>query len=408
MNVPSSSPAGRPELLAPAGNLEKLKAAVHYGADAVYAGGAGLSLRAHAVMDRDELAAAVAYAHAHGVRCYITVNIFAHNRDLDKLEDSLLFLRGLEVDALIVADPGVFSLARVLVPEIPLHVSTQANVTNHAAALFWQRQGAARVNLARELSGVEIEAIRRRTALELEVFVHGALCISYSGRCSLSLYLTGRNANHGNCAHPCRYRYALREEKRPGMSWPVEEDERGAYIFNSKDLCLLRRLPALTAMGVNSLKIEGRMKSVSYVGAVTRLYRTALDYLQAHPETDTLPARFFDELGKIGSRGYTENFFDGPPGAGDMLYHGIRPQQAFPPVGLVRANGLVEIRTPCAVGDAVEYLHRDGRNTALTIRALTTAAGEALKRANPGTLVRLSTVPEFGPWRQNALLRRAG
>ena len=406
MNASSSSPVSRPELLVPAGNLEKLKTAVHYGADAVYAGGAGFSLRAHAVMERDELAAAVVYAHAHGVKCYITVNIFAHNRDLDKLEDYLLFLRGLEVDALIVADPGIFSLARALVPEMALHVSTQANVTNHAAVRFWQRQGAARVNLARELSGAEIGAIRRRTALELEVFVHGALCISYSGRCSLSLYLTGRNANRGNCAHPCRYRYALQEEKRPGLLLPVEEDGRGAYIFNSKDLCLLRRLPELTAMGVNSLKIEGRMKSVYYVGAVTRLYRAALDYLQANPEAGGLPERFFDELQKIGSRGYTENFFDGPPGAGDMLYHGIRYESACPPVGLVRDHGVVEIRTPCAVGDVVEYLHRDGGNTTLTIRALTTAAGEARERANPGTLVRISTAPEFTSWRPGALLRR--
>jgi len=233
------------------------------------------------------------------------------------------------VDGLIIADPGIFSIARECVPEINIHISTQANITNKASAMFWQRQGASRVNLARELSLAEIIAIRREVSLHLEVFVHGALCISYSGRCSLSLYMTGRDANHGNCAHPCRYRYALQEEKRPGQYFPVEEDGRGTYIFNSKDLCLLNRLPELLAVGVDSLKIEGRMKSIYYVGAVTRLYRAALDYIAANGTQAAvnladlrLPDDFRAELLKIGSRGYTENFFCRDAGTGRYALSG--------------------------------------------------------------------------------------
>ena len=261
-----------PELLAPAGSLEKLKTAVHYGADAVYLGGSDYSLRAHAVMDRDDLAEAINYAHIHGVKAYITVNIMAHNDDLGPLPAYLAFLREAKADGLIIGDPGIISIAQETVPELPIHLSTQANVTNKASALFWQNQGVKRLNLARELSLKEIQEIRNAVALKLEIFVHGALCISYSGRCSLSLYMTGRDANLGNCAHPCRYKYQLEEEKRPGEFFPVEEDQHGTYIFNSKDLCLLRKTPQLISCGANSLKLEGRMKSVYYVGAVVRLY----------------------------------------------------------------------------------------------------------------------------------------
>jgi len=405
-----------PELLAPAGSLDKLKVAVHYGADAVYLGSGDFSLRAHAGLDGENLASAIAHAHAHGVKCYVTVNVFAHNRDIEALPGHLRFLREAGADGLIIADPGVFALARETVPDLPRHVSTQANVTNHAAARFWQDMGASRVNLARELGIEEIRAIRRRVSLELEVFVHGALCISYSGRCSLSLYMTGRNANRGNCAHPCRYSYVLEEEKRPGQLFAVEEDRRGTYIFNSKDLCLLRRLPELTAAGADSLKIEGRMKSVYYVGAVPRLYRAALDHIAQEtaagkndPARVAIPGRFSTELVKIGSRGYTENFFSGPPDENDMLFSGIRYEQTHAPVGVVRRGGgvpLVEIRSPVNTGDAVEYLHRDGRDSAFTVTAMENENGDPLERANPGNLVRFRTSPPLSAWSENALLRK--
>ncbi|MCW5201296.1 U32 family peptidase, partial [Desulfobulbus sp. F4] len=263
-----------PELLAPAGSREKLITAIHYGADAVYLGGANWSLRAKAGnFDRAGMREAVSYAHQHGVKVYVTVNIFAHNRDLNGLSDYLLFLREAGADALIVADPGILLLCREVVPDMPLHLSTQANVTNKASVRFWQAQGVRRINLARELGLEEIRTIRQASPdIGLEIFVHGSLCISYSGRCLLSNYLTGRNANQGDCAHPCRYAYRLVEEKRPGQYFPVEEDERGTYIFNSRDLCLLFRLPELAAAGVDSVKIEGRMKSVGYVGAAVRVY----------------------------------------------------------------------------------------------------------------------------------------
>jgi putative protease len=243
-----------PELLAPAGNMEKLKTAIHYGADAVYLGGRKYSLRARAGnFDDREIRQAVDYAHDRGVKVYITINIFAHNRDLDGLEEYLLVLEDADVDGLIVADPGILFICNQTVPKMPIHLSTQANVTNGASARFWAAQGVARLNLARELGLVEIREIRQATDIQLEIFVHGALCISYSGRCMLSNYFTGRDANQGDCAHPCRYSYTIVEEKRPGQYFPVEEDERGTYIFNSRDLCLLGRLPELIGAGADSI-----------------------------------------------------------------------------------------------------------------------------------------------------------
>jgi len=406
-----------PELLAPVGSLEKLKIAVHYGADAVYLGSGPYSLRAHAVMGPDDLRQGVAYAHRHGVKAYVTVNIMAHNRDLAELPAYLHFLREAQVDGLIIGDPGVFSLARRTVPEIPIHLSTQANVTNRESALFWQGQGAERLNLARELSLAEIEEIRQAVRLKLEIFVHGALCISYSGRCSLSLYMTGRDANLGQCAHPCRYRYALLEEKRPGQYFPVEEDERGAYIFNSKDLCLLHRLPALIKAGADSLKLEGRMKSLYYVGAIVRLYRAALDYIGGEivrlgPDslaTITLPPIFDQELLKIGSRGYTENFFSQPPDASDMLHQGIDYQPTHAPVGVVREAGnppLVETRNPIDQGDLLEYLDQGLNNLEVQVTGMTDDAGQEVRRANPNAMIRLQTTPPLSAATPHGLLRK--
>ena len=375
-----------PELLAPAGNFEKMQAAIHYGADAVYLGGKQFSLRAKAVnFDDDQLLQAVNYAHQHKVKVYTTVNIFAHNQDLTGLPEYLRSLQDAKVDGLIISDPGIFLTAKEVVPELPIHLSTQANVTNKESVRFWTGQGAKRVNLARELSLAEIAEIRETTDTELELFVHGALCISYSGRCMLSLYMTGRDANQGKCAHPCRYSYRLEEEKRQGQFFPVEEDERGTYIFNAKDLCLLKRLPELIQAGADSLKIEGRMKSSYYVGAIVRLYRAALDFWAQHGEEAQLPEEFLTELEKIGSRGYTENFFDQPPQEKEMLYEGSKASYDYAPVGIVHQAGpapLLEIRNPFEVGDHIEHLGKGLINNKHTVTAMTNQDGATISRAN--------------------------
>ncbi|MHB1185865.1 MAG: peptidase U32 family protein [Desulfobulbia bacterium] len=399
-----------PELLAPAGNFEKMQTAIHYGADAVYLGGKKFSLRAHATNFSDEeIGQATAYAHERGVQVYTTLNIFAHNDDLADLPEYLAALREAKVDGLIISDPGILAVAQRVAPEIPIHLSTQANVTNLESVRFWVGQGVKRLNLARELSLAEITQIRQATGAELEIFVHGALCISYSGRCLLSLYLTGRDANQGNCAHPCRYHYRLEEEKRPGQFFPVEEDSRGTYIFNAKDLCLLNRLPDLIRSGADSLKIEGRMKSVYYVGAITRLYRAALDYWGAQGLDAALPESFREELLKIGSRGYTENFFDQPPSTADMLYDGPMISYDYAPVGIVRQAGtqpVIETRNPIAKGDRVEYLDRGLNNTAHTVLSLSGPNGAQLTQANPNSLITLTLDPAPAVCENNGLFRK--
>ncbi|MHB8918951.1 MAG: peptidase U32 family protein, partial [Desulfocucumaceae bacterium] len=274
----------KPELLAPAGSMEKLRVAIAYGADAVYLGGPEYGLRMGAEnFTPDQLPAAVDYAHRHGVRVYVTVNIFAHSRDFRGLREYLALLSGTGADGVIVADPGILSLVRSEFPGLPVHLSTQANTTNAASAAFWEGRGVSRIVLARELSLEEIKEIRAGVQAQLEVFVHGAMCISYSGRCLLSLYMTGRDANQGDCSQGCRWRYTLLEEKRPGQYFPVLEDGRGTYILSSRDLCLLSRLPDLAAAGVDSFKIEGRVKSVHYVATVVKVYRQAIDRLVQDP-----------------------------------------------------------------------------------------------------------------------------
>lgn len=404
-----------PELLAPAGNMEKLKTAIHYGADAVYLGGRKYSLRARAGnFDDPEIRRAVDYAHDHGVKVYITLNIFAHNRDLDGLEEYLLVLEDGDVDGLIVADPGILFICKQAVPRMPIHLSTQANVTNGASARFWAAQGVSRLNLARELSLAEIREIRQATDTRLEIFVHGALCISYSGRCMLSNYFTGRDANQGDCAHPCRYSYTIVEEKRPGQYFPVEEDERGTYIFNSRDLCLLGRLPELIGAGADSIKIEGRMKSMGYVGAVVRVYRAALDYIEEQLfsgksiQKIVLPRTFRNEINKIGTRGQTENFFDAPPSSEDMLYDIMRTNQPYAPVGIVREIRplLIEARNVLETGDQVEYLGRELEPFICRVTSMSTVDGIAVDRANPGNRVLIETDPELQVPEINSILRK--
>jgi U32 family peptidase len=407
----------RPELLAPAGTFEKLVTAIHYGADAVYLSGKRYGLREKAGnFDEDQLREALAYAHQRGVKVYVTVNIFAHNDDVDGLPPYLLRLEEVGVDGLIVADPGVLALARRTVPQLPLHLSTQANVTNYMAAEFWRQQGAGRINLARELSLAELRTIRKKCPGQLEVFVHGALCISYSGRCLLSSYMTGRDANRGHCAHPCRYKYALVEETRPGQYFPVEEDDRGTYIFNSKDLCLLELLPQLLALSVDALKIEGRMKSIFYVGGVVRVYRAALDWLMdlpeeawQAPESIVLPPCYTEEIRRMGTRGASENFLLTPPGAGEMIYDTPREGQSYEPVAVVleaHADPLVEFRNRLKLGEEVEYMERGFMVQQTRVVALVDGDGGAVETANPGNRLRLHTEPPLVAVEPHAILRR--
>jgi U32 family peptidase len=405
------------ELLAPAGSLDKLRTVIRYGADAVYLGGKEFSMRAQAAnFSQSELYQGVVFAHSCNVQVFVTVNIFARNKDLAALPDYLLWLSEIGVDGLIISDAAILRLARKLVPAMSLHLSTQANVTNLESALFWQEQGLSRLNLARELTLPEIREIKEAVSAKIEIFVHGALCISYSGRCMLSLYLTGRDANQGLCAHPCRYNYRLLEEKRPGQFFPVEEDDRGAYIFNSKDLCLINRLPELISAGVDSIKIERRMKGIYYAGGIVRVYRAAIDHIRqslaASPDSPiTMPRIFMDEIAKLGTRGYTENFLDGAPKQSDMCYEGGRVDQTFVPAGVVIEPGaqpLVDVRSRIRPGDRLEYMGCGIDNHAFEVVSVATATDDMpLLQANPGSRVYLRTNPEL-LWESDSLIRRIG
>ena len=302
-----------PELVLPAGDLEKLHTAINFGADAVYAGGRNYSLRAYAGnLGRDDLQAGVNWAHQKGKRVYITVNIFAHNQDLRDMPSYLEELEQIGVDGLIISDPGVIRMAHRYAPDIPITISTQANVTNYESAAFYHELAAKRIVAARELSLEEIRAIKERVGIEIEVFVHGAMCMSYSGRCLLSSFMTGRSANQGACAHPCRYQYALVEEKRPGEYFPFHEDERGSYILNSRDLCLLEQIPRLAEAGVDAFKIEGRMKSPLYLATVARVYREALDAYGEGTFADTRKIdKWLSQLTAVATRPFTTGFLDG-------------------------------------------------------------------------------------------------
>lgn len=320
--IESQSPASvlkKPELLAPAGNMEKLRTAIRFGADAVYLAGNRFGLRAGADnFTPEEMREGIAFAHAQGRKAYLTLNILAHNQDIETLPAYLDEVLPTGPDAVIVADPGVMALVRQAIPAMPIHLSTQANATNSASALFWHGAGVRRIVLARELSVEEIREIRHRCpqSLELEVFVHGAMCMSYSGRCMLSHYLAGRDANRGDCAQPCRWQYGVVEEKRPGEYFPVVEDERGTYLFNSRDLCLLRQIPSLMRIGLSSFKIEGRMKSSFYTATVVKAYREAIDAAWAGKWAESDVLRWEHEVASVSNRGFTEGFLGGDPGPG--------------------------------------------------------------------------------------------
>ena len=313
-----------PELLIPASSLEVLKTAVVFGADAVYIGGEAFGLRAKAKnFSKEDMMEGIRFAHEHDVKVYVTANILAHNYDLEGVREYFKELKEIKPDALIIADPGVFEIAKEVCPEIERHVSTQANNTNYATYMFWYRQGASRVVSARELSMREIKEIRAHIPddLEIETFVHGAMCISYSGRCLLSNFFTGRDANHGACTHPCRWKYSVVEETRPGEYMPVYENERGTYIFNSKDLCMIEHIPELIDAGIDSFKIEGRMKTALYVATVARTYRKAIDDYQKDPELyrKNMPW-YLDQISNCTYRQFTTGFFFGKPSEEAQIY----------------------------------------------------------------------------------------
>ncbi|WP_294156718.1 U32 family peptidase [uncultured Selenomonas sp.] len=401
----------RPELLAPAGTLEKLKMALAYGADAVYLGGKSFGLRAlGGNFSNEELQEAVAFAHERGKRIYVTVNSYPHDGDMVGLSAFLRFLASIHVDALLVADLGVFTIAREVVPELSLHVSTQANTVNAAAVRAWKALGAARVVLARELSLKEIAAIRSAVDIELEMFVHGAMCISMSGRCLLSAYMTGRDANRGACAQSCRWQYALVEEKRPGEFYPITEDEHGTYILNSKDLCLLPQLADVIATGVDSLKIEGRMKSVHYVASVTKAYRQALDAYAADPTHFAIDPAWTEELGKVSHRPYTTGFALHRTTADDQIYGSSSYEQTSDFIGLVRAYdaatgwATVEQRNHMRVGEEIELFQPTLSGFRQTLTDMTDEDGMPIDRApHPQQIVHIRMAH---PVESYAILRR--
>lgn len=351
------------ELLAPAGDMEKLKAAVRFGADAVYFGGEMFSLRAGAGnFSIDEIAEAMDWLHSNGARGYMTVNIYPHNGDIRPLRDYLAKIKDIPVDAFLVSDPGVMGLIKEIIPGAEIHLSTQANTTNYLTARFWAAQGCKRIVCAREMSLEELKVMRKELPedIEIEAFVHGAMCISYSGRCLLSNFMAGRDANKGACTHPCRWKYALVEEQRPGEYYPIEEDGRGSYILNSRDLCMIDRIPDLAEAGVYSLKIEGRMKSMYYVATVVSAYRAAIDAYLADPESYVFNESWFDELCKASHREFTHGFYYNKPTDKDQNYLTSEYIRDYSFVGLVRetdpASGLttVEQRNKFGIGDTVE------------------------------------------------------
>lgn len=355
----------KPELLAPAGNFEKLKYALHYGADAVYCAGKRFGLRAGAGnFELAELAEAVQYVHERGKRIYVTLNMIPHNDDLEGLPEYVQALKAMGVDAVLVADPGVFAIVRETEPELKVSISTQANNTNWKTAEFWYRQGARRIVLARELGLFEMQTIVEKTPadMEIETFVHGAMCISYSGRCLLSHYMTGRDSNQGDCAHPCRWKYHLIEETRPEEDFRIEEDETGSFIFNSKDLCLIDHLPELMDAGIDSLKIEGRMKSIYYVATVVQAYRQAIDYYYAHPEAKTVDPKYFEELRKVSHRNYTTGFFEHKTTADDQNYGTSSYTRLYDFAGVVQSYdpetgvAVIQQRNKISVGETIEVM----------------------------------------------------
>lgn len=394
------------ELLIPAGSLDVLKTAVIYGADAVYIGGEAFGLRAKAKnFTKEDMKEGIAFAHERGVKVYVTANILAHNEDLPGVEEYFEEMKEVHPDALIISDPGVFAIARKILPDMELHVSTQANNTNYGTFLFWYNQGAKRVVTARELSLQEIKEIRDRIPedMEIESFIHGAMCISYSGRCLLSNYFVGRDANQGACTHPCRWKYSVVEETRPGEYMPVYENERGTYIFNSKDLCMIEHIPEMIEAGIDSFKIEGRMKTALYVATVARTYRKAIDDYLESPEKYRANMEWYKaEIGKCTYREFTTGFYFHKPDATTQIYDSNTYVKNYTYIGTVETvfedgSFQMEQKNKFTVGETIEIMKPDGRNLAVTVEEIRNEEGEQMENApHPKQIlrVRLSETPK--------------
>lgn len=378
-----------PELLIPASSLEVLKTAVIFGADAVYIGGEAFGLRAKAKnFSLEEMKEGIRFAHVHDVKVYVTANILAHNDDLPGVREYFKELKEIKPDALIIADPGVFQIAGEICPELERHISTQANNTNYETYKFWHQQGASRVVSARELSLDEIRELREKIPadLEIETFVHGAMCISYSGRCLLSSYFTGRDANRGACTHPCRWKYAVVEETRPGEYMPVYENERGTYIFNSKDLCMIGHIPELIDAGVDSLKVEGRMKTALYVATVARTYRRAIDDYKKDPQLyrKNMPW-YLDQISNCTYRQFTTGFFFGKPDENTQIYESNTYNKEYTYLGIVSevkdGRCRIEQRNKFSVGETIEIMKPDGQNVSVQVQRILNEDGQEQESA---------------------------
>ena len=411
--------SGKPELLVPAGSLDVLKTAVRYGADAVYIGGEAYSLRAKAKnFSAKDMEQGIAYAHEHGVKVYVTANIYAHNRDIDDAAGYFETLAKLRPDAILISDPGIFAIEREVCPEIPVHISTQANNTNYRSFNFWHDQGAERVVCARELTLEEIKELRERISsdMEIECFVHGAMCISYSGRCLLSSYMTGRSANLGECTHPCRWKYAVMEEMRPGEYLPIEENDRGTFIFNSKDLCMIGHIPELVGAGINSFKIEGRMKTALYVATVARTYRRAIDDYFTSPQLykENMPW-YLSEIGKCTYRQFTTGFYFGRPDESAQIYDNSTYVVESVFLGIIEEvtdDGRIRLtqKNKFCVGDEIEVMRPDGENIPVRVAKIEREDGTVQDRAPQACQVIYGTIEATdennrNKWCVNDLLR---
>ena len=401
------------ELLAPAGSLEKLKTAILFGADAVYCGGLNFGLRAGADnFTVEELEEGIEFAHQRDKKVYMTLNIIPHNQELAQLPEYIAEIKKLKLDALIISDPGVFAAVRREMPEMEIHISTQANNVNWASALFWAEQGAERIILARELSRDEIKEIAAKTEgkVELEYFVHGAMCISYSGRCLLSNYFVGRDANKGDCAQSCRWKYHLVEEKRPGEYYPIEENDQGTFIMNSRDLNLAEEIPELIEIGVSSLKIEGRMKSVHYAATVVNTYRQLIDQYYKDPDNFEADPELLAELRKISHRDYTKGFYYGKPGAEGQRYESSSYLRTYDFMGVVKGydsenkEALVEVRNKIFKGDELELIVPGQKTYTVTADYLLDQEGVEIEAApHPKQLIKIPLASEVPV---GSLLRR--
>jgi len=397
------------ELLAPAGNFEKLEIAIHYGADAVYLAGKEFSLRNFSGnFTLDELHKAVKFARNCSVKTYVACNIYSRNPEQKAIKDYLKALGEISPDAVIIADPGILMEASKIIPQIPLHLSTQANTTNYKTVMFWEKFGIKRINVARELSLKEIKEIVSRSSIEIEAFVHGSMCISYSGRCLLSAFMTNRSSNLGECSHPCRWNYAVMEEKRPGQYYPIAENKNGTYIFNSRDLCMIEHIPEIIESGLSSIKIEGRMKGINYVASAVKVYREAIDSYYENPDGFKIQKYWIDELNNISHRGYCTGFYFGDPEQispnfeynlnSGLLFVGKIIETSGP------QNVNIDVRNKVFKGDAVEVLTIKGPSRKDEIIQIIDQNGESVSFAQPGSRVTIFLNSDYLP---NDLIRRA-